>query len=110
MDQPEVPPLQTAFLMRLQVVLAPAQVVGLTPNGERRIYSAMGGRFAGPGLAGEVLPGTVDWWLRQPDGSAMLDVRVTLRTDDEALIYVTYRGLQRIPLSVRERLTRGEIV
>ena len=57
-----------------------------------------------------MLPGTVDWWLRRPDGSGVLDVRVTLRTDDETLIYLSYRGVQRIPSSVRERLIRGEIV
>jgi hypothetical protein len=29
----------------------------------------------------------------RPDGASELNVRVTLRTDDEQLIYLTYRGL-----------------
>jgi hypothetical protein len=61
--------------------------------GARRIVPVTGGTFAGPKLKGTALPGGADWMLARPDGVNELNVRVTLRTDDEQLIYVTYRGL-----------------
>jgi hypothetical protein len=42
-------------------------------------------------LQGKVLPGG-DSVLERPDGVRELDGRVTLETQDGALIYVTYRG------------------
>lgn len=44
------------------------------------------------------------------DGAAQLDVRSTLRTDDGALIYVSYRGMSVIPGDVRKRIMDGEDV
>jgi len=40
----------------------------------------------------------------------VLDVRLTLRTDDEAMIYMTYRGLRHGPAEVMQRLNAGEPV
>ena len=40
----------------------------------------------------------------------MLDVRLTLETDDAQLIYMTYRGLRHGPADVIARLNRGEPV
>ena len=61
--------------------------------GTRRIVPVTGGTFEGPKLKGTALGGGADWILVRPDGVSELNVRVTLRTDDEQLIYVTYRGL-----------------
>jgi hypothetical protein len=47
--------------------------------------------------------------LRQ-DGVLMLDVRITLRTDDGALIYMSYRGMRHGPQWVLDRLAKGEKV
>jgi len=52
-----------------------------------------GGTFEGPKLKGTALGGGGDWIVVRPDGASELNVRVTLRTDDEQLIYLTYRGL-----------------
>ena len=81
-------PLKSEFLM--DIVLD----VGAPQNlGTRRIVPVTGGTFEGPKLKGTALPGGADWILVRPDGVSELNVRVTLRTDDEQLIYVTYRGL-----------------
>jgi hypothetical protein len=40
----------------------------------------------------------------------MLDVRCVLKTDDDALIGMTYRGIRRGPQEVMDRIGRGEIV
>ena len=51
-----------------------------------------------------------DWLLLRSDGVLQLDVRLTLATDDGALIYMTYRGLRHGPADVIERLNAGEDV
>ena len=71
--------------------VAAAQVLGT-----RLIVPVTGGTFEGPKLKGTALPGA-DWILTRPDGVSELNVRVTLRTDDNQLIYLTYRGLRFTP-------------
>lgn len=69
--------------------------IGATPIGRRRVAVVVGGSFEGPRLRGEVLPEAgADWLLVRPDRSLLLDVRITLKTDDGAFIYMTYRGIR----------------
>lgn len=82
--------------------------VGSTPAGERRIFIVKAGTFEGPAMRGTILPGGGDWLLRRPDGVSELDVRITLRTDDEQLIYMRYRGILEMPPAVVDRRRRGE--
>lgn len=51
-----------------------------------------------------------DWILVRADGSVLLDVRLTLKTDDDALIYMSYRGIRHSSPEVAKRLARGESV
>lgn len=44
------------------------------------------------------------------DGTFQRDVRITLKTDEDNLIGVTYRGIRHASPEVIERLTRGEPV
>ena len=69
-----------------------------------------GGSFSGPRLKGQVLPGGGDWVLARSDGVAELDIRLTLRAEDDALIYVSCRGLTDIAPAVRQRIARGKDV
>jgi hypothetical protein len=104
-------PLKFEFLMQLTAELDPAQLIGDTPQGDRRIIPVVGGSFSGPQLKGQVLAGGGgDWLLFRKDGAAQLDVRTTLRTDDGALIYVSYRGVSVIPPEVRQRIMNGQDV
>jgi hypothetical protein len=66
--------------------------------------------FAGPKLKGDVLPGGADWLLTRADGVRELDVRLTLRTDDGHLIYMSYRGINTITPEIIQRLRHGEPV
>ena len=84
-------PLKTEFLMDIILDVAAPQNLGA-----RRIVPVTGGTFEGPKLKGTALPGA-DWILARPDGVSELNVRVTLKTDDEQLIYITYRGLMFTP-------------
>lgn len=101
---------QMEFLMTLHADLQEPQAVGATPLGDRRIFDVKGGSFAGPRLRGEVLPGGGDWVLVRKDGVSQLDVRITLRSDDGSLIFVSYRGIADIASGVRARIAKGEDV
>jgi hypothetical protein len=96
--------------MQLRAELEEPQAVGETPLGGRRILYVKRGSFVGPRLKGEVLPGGGDWVLVRKDDVSQLDVRITLRCDDGALIFVSYRGIADIPPDVRARIAKGEDV
>ncbi len=85
--------------------------LGETPAGHRRIATVTGGTFKGERLSGTLQPTPGgDWLLLRPDGATILDVRVTLETDDRQLIYMTYRGVRHGPAEVMARLAKGEAV
>src|SRR3954464_10976680 len=97
-------------LMTLDVTVAGAQKVGNVPHGTRVISPVASGSFAGPRLRGKVLPGGGDWTLLRSDGVLELDLRITLETDDGALIHMTSFGLRHGPPEVLAALARGERV
>jgi hypothetical protein len=68
-------------------------VIGPGPAGNRIFWEARGGKVRGPRISGEVLTGGGDWALIGPDGWTRLDVRGQCRTNDGALLYMSYRGL-----------------
>lgn len=82
-------------LFVLQAKLSGVQFHGPTPSGTRKIVAVAGGNFEGKRLRGVVLPeGGHDWALVRNDGTLTLDVRLTLVTDDDAVILMTYRGIR----------------
>lgn len=102
--------LQTEFLFTLTANVGTPFDVGELAQGRRRISPIEGGEFEGPRLRGRVLPVTGDWMLIRPDGVTVIDVRATLQTDDEALIYMRYQGYRHGPEEVMEALAKGEAV
>ena len=104
--------LRSEFLMELSADLEqPSQELGETPFGTRHIvYVHGGGYISGPKIKGDVMRGGGDWYLVRHDGAAQLDVRITLRTNDGALIFVSYRGISDIPAKVLQRISKGEAV
>lgn len=97
-------------LMTVRIAAAPAQKLGPGPGGIRSIVPVTGGDFEGERLRGTVLPGGGDWLLLRPDGVLELDLRITLRTDDDALIYMRFQGIRHGPPDVIAALGRGEAV
>jgi hypothetical protein len=69
-----------------------------------------GGTFEGDRLAGEVMDGGSDWQSIRSDGGVGLDVRVVLKTHDDALIAMTYRGIRQGPADVIKRMESGQEV
>ena len=94
--------------MRLEV--QPYSIVGPTPGGYRRVGAIPGGRFEGERLCGNVMEGGSDWQTLRGDGAVTLNVRLNLKTDDGALIMMTYRGIRHGPVDVMQRMEKGEIV
>src|SRR5882757_4079680 len=107
---PEVRQMDSRFLMSLQIIVAGAQKIGAVPHGTRVTAPIARGHFDGPRLRGKVLPGGGDWTLLRGDGVLELDLRVTLETDDGALIHMASFGLRHGPPEVIAALARGESV
>jgi len=103
--------IQTRHLFTLTADVPRIVDLGATPAGSRRIATVTGGAFKGERLSGTIhaAPGG-DWILVRPDGATVLDVRLTLETDDRQLIYMTYRGIRHGPAEVMARLAKGEAV
>ena len=91
------PTLETEFLFDIKADLKPPVATGAGPLGQRMIFDVTGGWFEGPKLKGEVLPSGGDWLRVRSDNVMELDVRATMKTDDGAIIYVSYTGLLKLP-------------
>lgn len=96
------------FVMRL--VVPKVISIGATPGAFRRLGVVSGGIFEGDRLSGEVLDGGNDWQDLRDDRSTTLDVRLALKTNDGALIAMTYRGVRHGPADVLARIDKGEAV
>jgi muconolactone delta-isomerase len=96
---------------RLNATLGEPADLGDTERGHRRIVPLSGGTFTGPALNGELLPGaSADWQAVLADGTALGDIRYTLRTDGGDVLYVQTRSVRHGSAEVLARLGRGEDV
>jgi hypothetical protein len=84
-------PVEHLFDLHLDVTI-PSMIPG-GPAGTRITVQVDGGSFTGPRLSGFVVGPSADWAVARADGSLRLDVRLLLRTDDGADIYMSYSGV-----------------
>lgn len=101
---------QHLMTLALAVDFAGMLSIGPVPAGLRRIAPVTGGSFTGPRLAGSVLPGGADWVMNRPDGVMLIDVRLTLKTDDGALVYVGYQGRFKAGSEAMARFGKGALL
>jgi len=102
--------IRTAHLFKLKLIVAAPQLVGATPLGERRVVEVTDGTFEGARLSGTLAKGgAADWIMGRPD-AMMLDVRLVLKTNDDELISLAYRGFRHGPPEVLARMAKGEHV
>ena len=96
---------------RLEAMLGEPLDLGPITEGTRGIVPLIGGTFSGPDLNGELIGGTsADWQIVLPDGTALGDIRYTLKTGGGALLYVRSQSVRHGRTEVLARLARGDDV
>ncbi len=106
-------PLNTEFLFRMVLTAGTPQMStdAGARGGELRVIPVTGGTFEGPGLTGELVPGTTADWLRvEPDGTSHMDVRLVMKTTKGQTFFMNYSGIRHGSPEVLARLGRGEAV
>ena len=103
--RPPVPRLR--LVCDLEVALGPVREMGPGRGGHRRIIPILGGRATGE-IEGRILNLGADWQLIYGDGTALLDTRYAIETQDGALIEIVNLGFRHGPAEVLARLARGE--
>lgn len=98
------------FIFRATVEIAAPKELGRTPWGRRRIIDITGGVVQGPDFSGTILPGGADWQIVLEDGTAVLEARYTISTNDGALIYVRNYGYRHGPPDVMTLVANGQPV
>jgi muconolactone delta-isomerase len=107
----ELPDPRLTPVYRLEATVGEPVDIGETTGARRRIVPLTGGSFTGPTLGGTLVPGaSADWQTVLADGTALGDIRYTLRTDGGDVLYVQSRGVRHGSAEVLARLGRGENV
>ena len=103
--------LKSRHLFTITENLPPTLELGDTPAGNRRVFTVSGGQFIGDRIRGEVLAqASSDLLLARADGTFQLDARLILKTNDGALILMSYRGVRCASPEVNARIARGDEV
>lgn len=102
--------LKSEFLFRLTILVGPEpHPIGAGPRGTRRVTPIIGGSFEGPRLRGTVASSACGAWvLVGNDGAVRLEAHVTLKTDDDAWIYMHYPGIGHGQPEVMARVNSGQ--
>jgi len=97
----------TEYLMTLYAPLEAGQEIdsSLEVNNVRP-----GGWVKGPRINGTLLAPAGDWSRTLPSGVSRLDVRATIKTDDGALIYISYNGIFKDSEETEARAAKGEVL
>jgi cation transport regulator ChaC len=101
--------LETAplFVMKLDVGYARAVHLGSGAFKGRSVFPVEGGIVAGDRVNGSV-DGGADWVTWRDDGAMLIDVRITLRTDDGASIGMIYEGIAHADNDTMDRFRTRE--
>ncbi len=105
----ELPAPRLVPFAAIRATLGPPLVVGQAKAGLRRIIPITGGRVEGR-LSGQLLNLGADWQTVFADGSAELDTRYAIQTDDGALIDIRNFGYRHGPPEVMARLAARQEV
>ena len=93
--------------MRLEATLDAPQLIDPSLS----IFNVpLGGSVEGPKIKGKIVAPTGDWLRTMPSGVRRLDVRLTIRTDDDQLVYVSYNGIIQCSKEHLDRLGKGEVI
>jgi hypothetical protein len=101
--------LKSEFLFTIRITVDHLHDVGETPFGTRQIDMLGDGSFEGPRLKVIVLGG-MDQKIFRSDGAMNPNVRMILKTDDDALIYMYYTDIRYGSPEVMQRIADGETI
>jgi hypothetical protein len=98
--------IKTEFLMTLYAPLGASENI----NDSLSISNvdAKGGWVQGPRIKGVLISPGGDWSRTLTSGVLRLDVRLTIKTGDGALIYISYNGIERDSEVTEAKSKRGE--
>jgi Protein of unknown function (DUF3237) len=96
--------MECRHLLTLYLNADPSIVVGRVPSGYRIINPFTGGHFSGPGLRGTILAWGGGSILARRDGTAEMDARAILKTEDDAIIYLRYEGSRHGPPEILAKI------
>jgi hypothetical protein len=99
--------ISTEYVLTLYAPLEPGQAI----DSSLYIYNVRpGGWVKGPKISGTLVAPGGDWFRVMPSGVSRLDVRAVIKTDDGALIYLTYNGIFRDTKDSAVRAENGEVL
>ena len=87
----DIKPPAFQHLFTLEAELMPSLDAGDGPLGRRVLNAVHEGCFYGHRLKGRINPGTGDWMLTR-NGIRVVDARIVLQCDDDAIIHMSYGG------------------
>jgi uncharacterized protein DUF3237 len=96
------------FFAALTVNLCP-EVLGATPDGYRINFHVQDGRVIGPRIDAVVEQRGGDWMCIRPDGIGVVNVKITYRTREGALILEEAGGVFDLGLDGYARVAEGEL-
>ena len=97
---------QGEYLMTLYLPEAEAHGVDDT----LRVINHPDGWVEGPQIKGKIIPPSSNTLRIMGNGVSRLDVRLTIQTDDDQIIYVSYNGIIQFQKEVFDRFLRGEML
>ncbi len=98
--------IKSEYLMTLTAKLDAPQVI----NSNLFIYNVPSGTVEGPKSKGKIIQPAADWLALMPSGVLRLDVRLTVLTDDNQYIYVTYNGVIKTNPATDKKFEEGKEV
>jgi hypothetical protein len=81
--------IELEYLMTVHADLAPPHLI----DSGSRIVNVTGGWADGPNIKAKFVAPGADWLQPLPSGVTRIDVRLTMLTDDEQLIFISYNGV-----------------
>jgi hypothetical protein len=82
-------------VIRIEVDVAPSQMLGKLNGAERRLIPILGGRISGPDFSGTLLPGGSDIQLVREDGVVELTARYAADLGALGTVLIENQGVRR---------------
>jgi hypothetical protein len=90
---PQTAQIGLEYLMTAHADLDPPHLI----DAGSRIVNVREGWVEGPNIKARIIAPGADWLQPLVSGVTRIDVRLTMRTDDEQLIYMSYKASSPIP-------------